>query len=100
MVSPKQQVETCTGFQWDAGNDTKNWDRHEVTQAECEEIFFRQPLLLIRDKGHFQAESRFCALGSTRQNRLLFVVFTVRGTMIRVISARDMIPSEMERYLR
>ena len=36
----------CTGFQWDAGNATKNWEAHRVSQAECEQIFFNQPLLL------------------------------------------------------
>ena len=36
----------CTGFHWDAGNATKNWEAHRVSQAECEQIFFNQPLLL------------------------------------------------------
>ncbi|MFH1361079.1 MAG: BrnT family toxin [bacterium] len=35
-------------------------------------------------------EQRFYALGRTNQDRLLFVVYTIRSNKIRVISARDM----------
>jgi len=34
-----------TGFDWDDGNARKN-DKHGVSAAEAEEVFFRQPLLL------------------------------------------------------
>jgi hypothetical protein len=34
----KNTLLNCTGFQWDDGNNTKNWLKHQVTAAECEEI--------------------------------------------------------------
>lgn len=98
MVKPKDILHSCTGFQWDAGNATKNWDRHDVSQAECEQIFFNQPLIVKRDKGHLSFETRDFALGRTDADRLLFVCFTVRGELIRVISARDMTQNEAEYY--
>jgi uncharacterized DUF497 family protein len=43
---------------------------------------------------------RFYALGRTDGERRLFVVFTLRGTRIRVISARDMSRKERDEYQR
>ena len=41
---------------------------------------------------------RFYALGRTDSNRLLFVAFTVRRKLIRVISAREMTGRERRVY--
>jgi hypothetical protein len=98
MVKPQDRLRECTGFEWDAGNDTKNWDRHDVTGGECEQVFFNRPLLVRRDREHSQTEPRAFALGQTDAGRLLFVAFTVRGTRVRVISARDMTARERQRY--
>ena len=79
------------GFDWDTGNARKN-EKHDVTSAEAEQVFFNAPLLLLDDAKHSDQEPRFHALGKTDQERLLHIVFTLRdaGTKIRVISARDM----------
>ena len=98
MVRPEDRLQRCQGFQWDGGNATKNWDSHDVTQAECEQVFFNQPLVVKRDKRHSELEIRYYALGCTDADRLLFVCFTVRGDLVRVVSARDMTPREIERY--
>jgi uncharacterized protein len=78
-------------FEWDSGNERKN-ERHRVTQAEAEQVFLHQPLLLLEEAKHSGSESRFHALGKSTNGRLLHVSFTVRdaGTRIRVISARPM----------
>jgi uncharacterized protein len=85
-------LEQIVGFDWDDGNSRKSVDKHDVSQAEAEGIFFNDPLILAEDLRHSDGEQRFNALGKTGQNRLLHVTFTLRrnGTMIRVISARDM----------
>ena len=88
----------CTGFQWDQGNDQKNFTKHGVTQTECEEVFFNSPLLVADDTGHSQDEVRYYVLGQTDAARFLFVVFTIRGTALRVISARDMSNKEKRSY--
>ena len=98
MVTPREELAACTGFQWDAGNAVKNWEKHGVTQTECEQIFFNRPLLAKHDWEHSFGEERFFALGRTDANRFLFVVFTIRGDKIRVISARDMNLGERRRY--
>lgn len=98
MPTPYEILAQCVGFDWDAGNATKNWDKHEVFQSECEQVFFNRPLLVKHDAQHSQTERRYFALGRTDQNRLLFVAFTVRERHVRVISARDMTLMERRRY--
>ena len=92
------KFEQITGFEWDAGNLDKNWEKHEVSNAECEEVFFNSPLLLRSDSAHSQTEPRNNAFGRTDADRPLFVVYTVRSNKIRVISARDMTKKELEAY--
>lgn len=100
MVKPAKILANCTRLEWDQGNDTKNWDRHDVSTVECEQIFFNKPIIVKRDKAHSLSENRDYVLGRTNMNRLLFVVFTVRGECIKIISARDMTHAESGRYLK
>jgi uncharacterized DUF497 family protein len=88
-----------TGFDWDDGNARKN-EKHGVAQAETEEVFFNQPLLVLDDLRHREHEVRYHALGKTLEGRLLHVTFTLRGgnTQIRVISARVMHRKERTVY--
>lgn len=86
------------GFAWDKGNINKNLEKHQVSNAECEEVFFNAPLVVVPDEAHSQVEDRYYTLGRTDAERLLFLVFTMRGEQIRVISARDMNKKEREVY--
>lgn len=90
----------CSGFDWDEGNLVKNWEKHRVTVAECEQVFFNRPLLARPDESHSEAEVRFYLLGKADTGRQLFVVFTIREDRIRVISARDMSRKERRSYER
>jgi len=84
-------LDRLAGFDWDSGNARKN-EKHGVGQAETEEVFFNQPLLLLADVRHSRQELRFHALEKTNEGRALHITFTLRadGSLIRVISARDM----------
>lgn len=93
-------VTEISGFEWDSGNSRKSADKHDVSQAETEQLFFNAPLLLLPDERHSQKEARYHALGQTDGARKLHVTFTLRGgrTLIRVISARDMHRKERAIY--
>lgn len=86
-----------TGFDWDAGNTGKN-AKHRVSDDECEAVFFNLPVLLSPDEVHSEREDRYHVLGQTPAGRRLFIAFTMRGTQIRVISARDMTRNERRAY--
>jgi uncharacterized DUF497 family protein len=97
-MAGKDPLAACTGFDWDDGNATKNWELHRVTPEEAEDIFFHDPFVLGVDPGHSKLERRYWALGQTARGRRLFVAFTVRRDLIRVISARDMSRRELLEY--
>ena len=90
----------CIGFDWDETNSAKNWERHRVTPEEAEDVFFQEPLVMQSDAKHSSREKRYRALGRTSRGRPLFIAFTVRRKLIRVISARDMNRRELEAYRR
>ena len=92
------QLSKCKRFQWDGGNTHKNWIKHRVSSAECEQLFFNQPLITGETTSSSQIEARYYALGQTDSGRQLFVVFTIRTDLIRVISARPMSRRERKVY--
>lgn len=90
-------VSSLEGFDWDRANIDKNWQRHRVAFYECEEIFFRDPVI-VPDRGHSSGELRYFAFGETVRGRLLTVVFTIRNKKARVVSGRDMSRKERKKY--
>ena len=93
---PRFDVMDYEGFDWDLGNVAKN-EKHDVEPEEAEEIFFNDPLLVAVDVKHSKSEKRWHALGKTSKRRL-FAAFTVRGKLIRIISARAMNKKEKTIY--
>jgi uncharacterized protein len=99
-MAPVDPLENCTGFDWDEANTHKNWERHQVAQEEAEDIFFHQPLVVRSDVRHSKTEKRYYALGQTGTGRRLFLVFSIRRKLIRVVSVRNMNRNETETYER
>ncbi len=91
-------ISSVKGFEWDSGNSKKNWTKHNVTDEECEQIFFHLPLLIQEDALHSTKEPRWYALGKTHTDRFLFLSFTIRGALLRIISARAMSRKERHSY--
>ena len=91
-------LENCEGFEWDGGNAHKNWHLNRVTDEECEAIFYNLPLIVAFDKLRKSTEKRFYTLGRTDSDGYLYVAFTIRNSLIRVISAREMNKSEERKY--
>ena len=87
-----------TGFEWDEANADKNWHRHRVTQAEAEQAYLNRPVLVAKDPTHSGREARYFGLEQTDLGRELAIVFTLRGSLLRVISARSMSRRERKIY--
>lgn len=94
----RDRLAGCTGFDWDEGNAPKLPARHHISVAECEQVFFNEPLLIAEDAVHSVADPRWAAWGRTAEGRALAVVLTLRGERIRPLSARDMNRKERRRY--
>ena len=88
-----------SGFDWDEGSSRKN-EKHGVSMAEAEQVFFNTPLLFFEDVLHSQYEPRIHVLGKTDDERTLHITVALRqsNTLIRVISARDMHRKERTIY--
>lgn len=93
-----RELSQATGFDWDEWNAPKIWEKHGVSQAECEQVFFNEPVVVGEDAKHSDAERRYYALGATDKGRGLFMVFTMRDDRIQVITARDMNRKERRIY--
>ena len=84
------------GFDWDEGNREK-CRKHGISVAEIEEAF-AELTRVAPDLKHSECEPRQVAIGRTAAGRYVFVVFTMRGVLIRPLSARFMHQKEIERY--
>lgn len=97
MVNKKLLIKPIT-FEWDQGNNLKNWEKHKVGIDECEQVFFNKPLKTYFDEKHSMVEKRWLTLGVTNENRRLSIFFTIRKNNFRIISARDQSKKERKMY--
>lgn len=87
-------------FDWDAGNSTKSLQKHKITCEEMESVFEdleRIKILGIQISPE-TSEDRFGLFGKTKNNKNLFVSFTIRESKIRIISARELNQKENKLY--
>ena len=87
-------------FEWDKGNEQKNWLKHKVTAEEAEEAFDDEKRLILEDTKHSEQEVRSILFGKTDKGRMLFIIYTLRNenTTVRIISARDADRKEVQFY--
>jgi hypothetical protein len=100
VAEREDPLDACSGFEWDEANAQKNWERHRVSPEEAEDAFFSEPLVVRGDIRHSRREKRYYALGQTSRGRWLFVAFTIRRSLVRVISVRDMNRRERDAYAK
>ena len=84
-------------FEWDDDKAANNRRLHKITFEQAREAFADPFIIEWIDEGQDEHEQRFSALGMV-ENRLLFVAYTMRGSAIRIISARPAEPFERRRY--
>lgn len=85
-------------FEWDHAN-IAHIAKHKVLPKEAEQIFLDRNQVFQEDKKHSRdKEKRTIIIGKTEQGRLLYQVFTIRMSKIRVISSRDLNKKEVNLY--
>jgi len=88
-----------TDCDWDENNKVKNTLKHAVSNSECEECFLNSYKFFFSDKTHStKKEKRWILFSKTLEERVLVIVFTVRGKKFRVISARNASRKERKIY--
>ncbi len=83
-------------FDWDQGN-LDHIQKHNVIATEAEEIFYND-VIYFPDTRHSSQEERFLAYGVTNDARLLTIIFTIRKSKVRIVSARDQHKKERAIY--
>ena len=85
-------------FEWDEEKAKANLKKHRVSFEEATTVFLDPFSMTIPDPDHSVEEQRFIDIGSSDKGRVLVVVYTERGSNIRIISCRKATPSERTLY--
>ena len=86
-------------FDWDQWNVQKNEIKHGVSRLEAESVFHDPRYKLYEDIKHsVPREVRYLLYGTSLENRVLMIGFTIRGARVRVITARPASQKERRIY--
>ena len=85
-------------FEWDQDKATRNLKKHSVDFADAATIFEDFNSVTLNNPGH--GEERFVTIGMDSYGHILVVVYTWRGDVIRLISARKATKHERKQYQR
>ena len=87
-----------TTFEWDKEKARTNQRKHGVSFDEAKTVALDPLSITISDPADSVAEERFVDIGASVKGRILVVVYTERGSNIRLISCRTATPSEVKAY--
>jgi uncharacterized protein len=85
-------------FEWDEAKAGPNLEKHDVSFEDARTVFDDSLYVDFYDPDHSSDEHRYLIIGASRDGRLLIVSYTERGDTIRLISAREVTPSERRTY--
>lgn len=83
-------------FEWDSAKELANRKKHGVDFRTAAKVFL-DPHVIEFDDLDATGELRFNAIGVV-DGRTLFVAYTMRGDVVRIISARGAEPHEKRKY--
>jgi uncharacterized DUF497 family protein len=85
-------------FEWDPDKAESNIRKHGVSFPEAATAFADPFSATVSDPRHSTYEERFVLFGLSSHGRLLAVMHTASGSVVRIISARMMTPRERREY--
>ena len=92
-----QYILQNVSFEWDSQKATTNFRKHKVRfELACEAFF--DPFVCYLDEEIVGSELRERLVGLTTTWLLLYIVYAMRGNVIRIISARMVTKAEREVY--
>ena len=83
-------------FEWNDVKEQANRKKHRLDFHTASKVFL-DPYVIEFDDRDADGEVRFNAIGIV-DGRMLFVTYTIRGDVIRIISARGAEPHEKRKY--
>jgi uncharacterized protein len=83
-------------FEWDAAKEQANRKKHGIDFRTAAKVFL-DPYLIEFDDRDATGELRFNAIGLV-ESRVLVVTYTMRGDLVRIISARGAESHERRKY--
>jgi uncharacterized protein len=83
-------------FEWDNTKDEANRRKHGIDFRTAAKVFL-DPFIVEFDDRDAANELRFNAIGLV-DGRMLLVTYTMRGDVVRIISARGAEPHEKRKY--
>ncbi len=85
-------------YEWDAAKATRNFEKHAVSFEEAATVFGDPLYVDFFDPDHSSEENRYIIIGMSQARRLLVVSYTEREGIVRLISAREVTPTERIEY--
>jgi len=85
-------------FEWDEEKAKANLKKHRIDFNEAATVFADPLSITIHDPDHSAYEQRYIDIGSSDKDRVLVVVYTERGSNIRIVSCRKATLSERKLY--
>lgn len=83
-------------FEWDDNKSKLNYTKHGITFEEAAHIFLDEHAMYYYDELHSDYEDRIKVIGMI--DKILVVIYTERGEIYRIISARRANKREKEDY--
>jgi uncharacterized DUF497 family protein len=83
-------------FEWDSAKELANRKKHGVDFRTAAKVLL-DPHVIELDDLDAAGELRFNAIGLV-EGRMLFVTYTMRDDIVRIISARGAEPHEKRKY--
>jgi uncharacterized protein len=85
-------------FRWDAPKEATNLKKHGIDFHEAATVLNDTLSATFPDHEHSILERRFVTVGMSSRRRILVVVHTERGNVIRIVSARRATSHERRFY--
>lgn len=85
-------------FEWDPAKAASNLATHGVSFEEASTSFDDPLGGIVDDPRHSVSEARYILLAMSDRGRLLATMFTERGDVIRIVSARRATRAERHSY--
>ena len=85
-------------LEWDEAKAAANLEKHGISFADAATVFGDPFYVDFYDPDHSLDERRYLIIGASKEGSIVIVSYTERNDVIRLISAREVTPTERKAY--